>query len=121
MTTSTVPGTVAPGVDDARTAVWRSFGRNPVGVGSLVVLAFTALVAVAAPVRIGRGGQVVAAISSSGATARISHADVERFARLLVAEGESVSARLRGRGRGRGGAAGSNGSRDGGRDTEGVA
>ena len=79
------------------------------------------LVAVAAPVRIGRGGQVVAAISISGATARISHADVERFARLLVAEGESVSALLRGRGRGRGGAAGGNGSRDGGRDTEGVA
>ena len=81
------------------------------------------LVAVAAPVRIGRGGQVVAAISISGATARISHADVERFARLLVAEGESVSALLRGRGRG--GAAGGNGSRDGGgdggRDTEGAA
>jgi DNA-binding IclR family transcriptional regulator len=75
------------------------------------------LVAVAAPVRIGRG-QVVAAISISGATARISHADVERFARMLVAESESVSALLRGRGRV--GAAGK-GSRDGGRDTEGAA
>jgi DNA-binding IclR family transcriptional regulator len=76
------------------------------------------LVAVAAPVRVGRA-QVVAAISISGATARISKADVERFARMLVAESESVSALLRGRGRG--GAAGGNGSRDGGKDKEGAA
>lgn len=57
------------------------------------------LVAVAAPVRAGRG-QVVAAISISGATARISRSDAERLARLLKAETESLSALLRGRARG---------------------
>jgi len=51
------------------------------------------LVAVAAPVRAG-DGSVVAAVSISGATARITRDDVERIAGLLLSETETISTLL---------------------------
>jgi DNA-binding IclR family transcriptional regulator len=63
------------------------------------------LMAVAAPVH-GSTGAVIAGISISGPTLRVSRAELERLGALLVSEAATVSARLGHRGRlARGGAA----------------